>query len=224
MWPFRRAWRGVKKLFSRKKKSAAPKRRMRRRVPKAAVNRSLVVKKSVKYDRITTGCNVTTFGSDTFELADIPQYLAYANLYDKFKILKVLVTYRTLTNSSTLYQAPGQVTTTGFVHSYIDTTDAVAPTSIADMMNDSTYRVTRGTRDHKRMIYPKFINVVGGSSQAQSKSGWLNTRAVDGTTINSVSHYGIKFSFEGGTGATNAYSSMIHEPIYTYWIAFKDPK
>jgi len=222
MWPFRSIWRGMKKIFTRKRNKAAPKRKAVQR--RKAINRAIVVKKSVRYDRITTGGNVTNFGADTFELADIPQYLAYANLYDKFKILKVLVTYKTLTNSSHLYQSPGQVVTAGFVHSIIDTTDSVAPSSLADMMNDNTYRVTRGTRDHSRMIYPKFMNSVGGGVAAQSKSGWLNTRNVDGVSINTVSHYSIKFAFEGGTTATSAFTSMIHQPIYTYWIAFKDPK
>jgi len=212
----------MKKLFTRKKKYVARKRKAVRR--RKAVERAVVVKKSVRYDRITTLGNAVNYGADTFELADIPQYLAYANLYDKFKILKVLVTYRTLTNSSHLYQSPGQVVTAGFVHSYIDTTDAVAPSSLADMMNDSTYRITRGTRDHTRMIYPKFLNSVGGGVAAQSKSGWMNTRSADGVSINTVSHYGIKFAFEGGTTATSAFTSMIHQPIYTYWIAFKDPK
>lgn len=222
MWPFRTVWRGMKKLFSRKKKYVARKRKAVRR--RKAVERAVVVKKSVRYDRITTNGNTTNFGSDTFELADIPQYLAYANLYDKFKILKVLVTYRTLINSSHLYQSPGQVVTAGFVHSYIDTTDSVTPSSLQDMMNDSSYRITRGTQNHSRMIYPKFLNSVGSGVAAQSKSGWMNTRSADGTSINTVSHYGIKFAFEGGTTATSAFTSMIHQPIYTYWIAFKDPK
>jgi len=223
MWPFRRVWRGVKKLFRGRRKSAGRKR-VARRTPRSAVNRSIVVKKSVKYDRITTVANNTGFGVDTFELADIPQYAAYSGLYDKFKIIKVKVTYRTLTNTSHMYQSPGQVTTTGFVHSIIDTTDGVAPSSIADMMNDSTYRITRGTRDHSRMIYPKFMVNVGGGAQGQSKSGWLNTKLNDNATINGTSHYSIKYAFEGGSAPTAGYTTMIHEPSYTYWIAFKDPK
>lgn len=218
---------GKRIFFGRRPKRAAKAgkaRRGGRRRRNAVYNRPLVVKKTVKYDRIVQACNQTSFGADTFELADIPEYASYIALYDKFKIQKVVITYRTLTNSSTIYQAPGQITTTGFVHSYIDTTDGVAPGSLADMMNDSTYKITNGTRNHTRIIYPKFMVNVGANVQGRSQSGWLNTKLVDNVTTNTVSHYGIKFAFEGGTGQSSAYTSMIFEPIYTYYVAFKDPK
>lgn len=225
MWPLRRLYRGAKKLFSRrkpaKKRASARKRRGGR---SSAVNRPLIVKKTVPYARLITPCNTNSFGSDTFELTDLPQFATYGALYDKFKILKVKIHYRSLTNSSSIYQAPGQVTTTGIVHSYIDTTDGVAPTTIQEMMNDSTYRSSTGTRDHTRTIYPKFMTAVGAGAQGRSASGWLNTKLVDGVTWNTVSHYSIKYCFEGGSATSAAYTSMIHEPIYTYWFAFKDPK
>jgi len=224
---FRRALRGVgrlaRRIFSGRRKPAKAVRRVRRNRVKS-YNKVLSVKKTVLYERQVVPCNTTVFRSDTFELADIPQYTPYVQLYDKYKINKVVITYKTLTNASTIYQAPGQVTTTGIVHSIIDNTDVVAPTAIQPMMNDSTYKCTNGTKNHTRVIYPKFMSQIGGGVQGKSNSGWLNTKLVDDTTVSAVSHYGIKFAFEGGTATSSAYTSMIFECIYTYYISFKDPK
>jgi len=178
----------------------------------------LSIKKTVIGDRIETQCNSQSFPTITFELSDIPQYASYAALYDEFRINKVVVRYKTLTNVSSMYEAPGQITTTGFLHSVIDYGDSAPYSSFQSMANDGDYKCTVGTKDHVRTIYPKFLNVVGGSVQDQSMRGWLNCDNVN------VSHYGLKLGFEGGKATSSAYTSFIVEPFITYYISFRNPK
>jgi hypothetical protein len=90
------------------------------------------------------------------------------------------------------------------------------------MMNDSTYRGSRSSRNHTRVIYPKFM-MSAGATQSKQARGWLSCFNADGTTVSAVSHYGIKYAFEGGTGTTGIASFLV-EPIVTYFISFKNPK
>ena len=221
---FRKAYKAIKSVFSRRKGRKTNKRKATRRKVRKGNTRVLTVTKHVLMDRVLTQIAALNFSSETFELADLPQYSTYIGLYEQFKLLKVQIMYKTLTNSASIYQAPGQITTTGMVHSVIDYNDANVPTSVQGMMNDPSYKVTPGYRNHSRTIYPKFQNSIASGVQAQSKTGWLNSYNVNGTTVNAVSHYGLKLCFEGGTGASSAYASMVHEVIYKYTFLFKDPK
>lgn len=106
----------------------------------------------------------------------------------------------------------------------IDTTDSsVSGATLQDFMNDSSYKCTPSTRDHVRTVYPKYLVDVGGNNASNSKSGWLNTRDVNNIP-SAVSHYGIKFAYQGGIASTAGYTSFIYDTFITYYIEFKDPK
>lgn len=205
--------------MGRRRKTAPRRRRV------AKQTGVLTIKKTVIDDRITVPGNSTVFGSDTFELADIPQYADYIKLYEEYRIDKIVYSFKSLNNV-----APGgsmvatQFYSLGMIHTNLDMNDSVAPTSIQNMMNDPSYRGTRSSRNHTRTIIPKFQNVVGGNIQGQSKSGFLNCFAQDGTTVSSVSHYGLKYAFEGGVVVNGTVASFIVEPIVTYYVSFRNPK
>ena len=219
---FKKAYKFVKRVFGGRRKKRVVRRR---RTAKKMANRPITVVKHVILDRVSQLCNASSMNTMTFQLADINQYASYVALYDKFKIVKVVVALKQLANSSTVYSAPGQITTAGFVHSIIDTTDSnISGYTINNFLNDTTYKVTRSTRDHVRTIYPKYQNNIAGDVQAQSISGWLNTKYVNDSSINTVSHYGLKYLLDGGQAASPGYTSFIFEPILTYTLMFKDPK
>jgi len=213
MFPFRRAYRAV--FRKRKPAKKAAKRRARQ---KSNVKNGLVhVKKLEIEPRISVAGNATTFGAESFELADLPQYLTYASLYEEYRIQKITYSWKALSNVSTVPPVGvNAFTSLGMIHTIIDNNDAVVPTSIQTMMNDSSYRGTVSSRNHTRTFVPKFLNVAG-TAQAQQSTGWLLTDNPN------VSHYGIKWAFEGGI-TLPAYTSFIVEPIITYYIAFRNPK
>ena len=217
--PFlRKAYRAVKKVFKGRRRVVA-------RKPRRKFNRSnqiLRVRKVVKKDRVNVVGGTTLFAFDTFELSDIPQYAAYAGLYEEYRIDKVVCKYVSLNNMALANQTALNTTlpfvSLGMIHTAIDTNDSTVPTSIQDMMNDSTYRGTRSSQNHTRALYPKFLNVVAGAVQAQSSGGWLKTEN------DNISHYGIKIALEGGSVSLAGATSYIVEPIITYYLSFKNPK
>lgn len=212
MWPFRRAWRGIKRVFGRKRKTRRVVRR-RTHSTRGAVH----VKKVVLDARIGVLGNATAFGVDTFELSDIPQYAAYVSLYEEYRIDKIKYSFKALNNLAAANVLGAPVSTLGMVHTILDYNDAAVPTSIQVMMNDSTYRGTTSNRTHTRTFVPKWLNVVAGGVADQSKTGWLNTDSV------TVSHYAIKWAFEGGI-TSGAPTSFYVEPIITYYVSFRNPK
>lgn len=224
MWPLRRAWRGIKRVFGRKRKVA---KKAYRRRNKTRPTGHLTVKKVVLDDRLTMMSGTTTYGSDTFELADFPQYASYVALYEEYKIDKIIYSFKSLNNvnNGSLIAAGTYVNTLGMIHTVVDHNDSVVPTSIQNMMNDSSYRGTRTSRNHTRTFKPTFMNSIGGTVAGQQKSGWLTCYNADGVTLSTVSHYGLKWAFQGGYNNTASPGvTAIIEPIITYYVSFRNPK
>lgn len=178
-------------------------------------------------DKITCQNNLFAVGTETFELADMPQYLSYVNLYEQFRILKVVYRFRALVPVNQSIGAGDGISTLGYLHTVVDHNDATVPTGsvagIQAMMNDSAYKGVKSSRDLVRTIKPMFLTQAG-TQTAKSTRGWLNCKDVTGA-INAVSHYGIKWIVEGGIGTLvgNPYN-VIYEPIITYYIQFKNPQ
>jgi len=221
---FRRAFRGLRRLFRRKKRAAVTKKRVavtrKRGVRQTGV---LTIKKTLIGNRQTVLSNVTSFWAETFELPDIPQYLAYAALYEEFRIDKVVVKLISMNNQAPNFVNTGTVTT-GLIHTTIDYNDANIPTTIQQMANDPSYRVSRATKvSHTRVIYPKYLQEVQSNSTSKPSRGWMTCQNAAGV-INAVSHYGLKGCYEGGVNSAGNYTSYYLEPQFTYYISFRNPQ
>lgn len=215
---FRRAYRAVRSVFRRKRR--APKRRAVTRKRRAVRQTgALTVKKTVALDVINAVGNVTSYGSTSFEINDLPQYSTYFSLYEEYRIDKIVYKFNSLNNMATNGPSIGYATL-GMIHTNIDYNDNVPPTSIQDMMNDPSYRATRSNRVHTRIFKPKWLDDVGGVVGVQQKTGWLKTAS----TTQSIPHYGLKWAMEGGLVPTTGQFSFFVKPIITYYVSFKDPK
>lgn len=219
MFPLRRAYRAI---FGRKKAPAKRKRVQRKGRRLAKQTGHLTVKKTEIESRVSVLAGATTYGVDTFELADLTQYTSYIALYEEFRIDKIVYSFKSLVNQAVPPLSSGFTATLGMIHTQIDTNDGVAPTSIQGMMNDNSYRGTRSSRNHTRVIYPKYM-MNAGSAQNKPTRGWLSCYNVDGVTVNAASHYGIKWALEGGLGGVGNVSFVV-EPIITYYISFRNPR
>lgn len=227
MFPLRRAYRGLKRLFKRKPKKV---KRVIRRKPR--VNGIVSVCKIKQEDRDFVNCNSIESGVYTFELSDFPEYSNYQGVYEYFRIDKVQVTWRAMNNvaqlgtevisgvSSTRYQSAGRI------HTVVDFNDAATPTAsragIQSMMQDSSYKCTSSNRNHTRTLTPHILMEGGGSSVGVTsrRKQWIPT----GNTTSSLTHYALKYIMEGGFqdgGDTNT-KSFMYEPTIKMWVSFKD--
>jgi len=177
-------------------------------------------------DPIDTGSGGFSVGTESFELADMPQFSNYIALYEQFKITKVVYHFRSLTpvNIGSPVSGYGSL---GYLHTKVDHNDIVAPVGslagIQDMMNDSAYKGVKSSRDLTRVIRPMFLTQAG-TQTAKSTRGWLNCKDVSGA-INAVSHYGIKWIIQGGRNQiTGQTASVSYQPVITYYIQFKNPQ
>ena len=141
---------------------------------------ALTVRKTEIESRVTVNAGATSYGVDTFELADLTQYTSYAALYEEFRIDKIVYSFKALVNQSAaaLGAATSYVSTLGMIHSIIDTNDGVAPTSIQTMMNDPSYRGTLSSRNHTRVIYPKFMMSAGSAQNKPTADGCQHTMLI----------------------------------------------
>jgi len=203
--------------MSRKSKS-------RKVVLNKAVDKPFIVKKAIPSNRITITSGIPVIQTISAELNKFNGYTNYTALYDEYKILKVKVHYRVLNPVNIAYASQttsgGNTTgivTLGVIHSVVDKNDINTPGSIQQLMNDSSYFVTKTNKDHSRTFTPHFLTNVGGGAQAQSTTGYLSCDS------SNISHYGMKTWFEPGE-APAGFTSYIVEPIITYWIAFRNQR
>lgn len=228
MSTFRSAFNLASKVFGKKKTVRAVKRHLGRGKRKSQGPNGIVMKKFTTIeDKITCQNNLFAVGTETFELADMPQYADYVKLYEQFRIKKIVYKFRALVPVNQSIGAGDGISTLGYLHTVVDHNDAAAPTGsvagIQAMMNDSAYKGVKSSRDLVRTIRPMFLTQAG-TQTAKSTRGWLNCKDITGA-VNAVSHYGIKWIVEGGIGTLvgNPYN-VIYEPLITYYVEFKNPQ
>lgn len=220
----------IRKLFSSSKKTkkrVVSRRKSLKRARKPKANGAISIKRITQYDK--DFCNTSTIeaGNYTFELTDMPDYAAFANLYEYYRIDKVKVDFRAMNNMATnaISSVGASFVSLGRVHTVIDYNSAnnynATRAGIQDMMKDNSYKCTTSNKSHTRTFVPKILMEAGGASVgAVSKAKqWIPT----GLTTNGLSHYCLKWLLEGGDGPAGQPSFLI-EPTVTMWVSFKDIK
>lgn len=230
MYPIRRAYKAVKKLFSKKSKAA---KKPVKRYTKPVCNGVVQSCKIKQEERDFVNCNSIETGVYTFELSDFPEYASYQALYEYYRIDKVQVTWRTMNNVATtgsvvnpavsfIYQSAGRI------HSVIDYNDsapfAASRAGIQEMMQDQSYKCTTSTKNHSRTLVPHILMEGGGASVGviTKRKQWIPV----GNTTASLTHYSLKYILEGGyqVNAAGTNISYMVEPTIKMWVSFKDPK
>jgi hypothetical protein len=150
----------------------------------------------------------------SFQVNTLPQWSAFATLYDEYKLCAVKFRYISAINTA------GPDNPTYMIHTAIDYDDAGAPTSADQIRNYQTYKVFRGTQSWSRYWKPRFtgaaITTVAGTTLASSsRRGWLNSDS-NGA---SVSHYGIKLFVDYIEPLVNAQSAQIE---VTQYVSFRN--
>lgn len=220
----------IRKLFlssKKTKKRVLSRRKSIKRSRKPVHNGAIAIKRVVQYDKDYVSCGAIEAGNYTFELTDMPDYAAFSNLYEYFRIDKVKVDFRAMNNQASFNGngATGNFTSMGRIHTVIDYNSANnynnTRAGVQDMMKDNSYKCTTANRSHSRTFVPKILLEAGGASvgAVSRAKQWIPT----GATTAALTHYCLKWLLEGGDGiATNI--SYVIEPTVTMWVSFKDIK
>lgn len=143
-----------------------------------------------------------TTAASIFRLNQVPGYTEFQNMYDFYKIVAVKIMFIPLSNVSVPDNTGAigviQTATLNFYRmmSCLDYNDNTPPSTLNDIRQYKSCKVTKNNVIHKRFFYPKILNVVnvslGAGTTVASGSGnpWLSTGSPD------IEYYGIKYGWE----------------------------
>lgn len=157
----------------------------------------------------------------TFQLSDLPNYTEITKLYDMYKIKSIRLRLVPLQNSNDVNPTASLVQSYP-VHSVLDFTDTdISALSGTNTLNDyleySTYKMTKGLREHKRFFYPKQLQYAadgGVSTVADVKNNWVRSESPG------IDHLGVKIFIPGSTVANQLY----YQVFATYYILARNSK
>lgn len=169
---------------------------------------------------MSTISSTVTYGNIYFELAAIPNYSEFGNMYEFYKINAVQVRFIPLSNVTV-----PNTTVTHNLYNYriitvCDYNDRAVPTSLNDLRQYSNCKVGANSRVHKRFLHPKPLvtmdedsgsGTIYGLGQLQ-KTPWISTAS------NQCEWYGIKYGIETMSSAT---SFPLYKVEYKFYLSFK---
>lgn len=153
-----------------------------------------------------------------FALNDLPNASEFVNLFDQYRILKVVVKARPyLAENNTTISSITNANVTPYVHVVTDYDDATPLSVVADYQQYQNYSRHSMGRGFTRVIYPA---VAIAMYQTAVSTGYGNKRKQWIDCANStVPHYGIKFGINGaGLGVTTSYAI---DTELTYYMEFR---
>lgn len=177
-------------------------------------------KKTVIGSYVNVYCNNDTTSGMMFRLNSIQDWPDIVNMYDFYKIYKVIVRLEPLMNyaSSNVGVDTNTIPTLGHIYSAIDYND-VSNITLNNLMQYSTFKYSRSDKVHKRVIYPKSADLVYSSSTSLTNSNSPKTQYID-TAHPETEHYGLKVYYEAGGGASDK-ASYIVRPVVTFYFDCK---
>jgi len=179
-----------------------------------------------KYHTQLTVSTVNINGGFTWSLDQLNDYTEFTSLFDLYQIqmLKVNIIPTKTINTVTQTGSGGTVTSSSYVmptvYTAIDYNDSAA-TTLNDLMEYSTLKVTRGGKIHSRYFRPKvacrlYAGVTDGYSYKNAQ--WIGTSTANGD--DAVPHYGLKYYFELPAGQIA--DSISYKVITTFYMKFKN--
>lgn len=184
--PYRRSYRPRRTLRRR------PRRMMRRRIyrrrPRLSSLKVHHFKRTFALTQIQ-GAITDTLGAYTFRLDQLPNYTEFTNLYDSYRINKIVIKFVPTANSANVGDTNNLLTQ---FHTVLDFNDGGAPASLNALYEYGNWRMTRGSQIHTRVFTPSTMGVVsdvsaGGVAGAPKYKQWINTSEAD------VYHFGLKY-------------------------------
>lgn len=186
--------------------------RIRRPLSKRALN-------TYHFKRTFAGSPVSSstspvFGAYTLQFSNLPNNSDFTNLFDMYRINKIVVKWVPNHDASEIGSTKGIPD----FHSVLDFTDGNAPTSLNEMYEYQSWRMTRGTRIHTRSFIPSVLidalEITPNQASAPKFKQWISTAQTD------VAFLGVKYA----VGATTASADVSFTPYVTYYYSCKSVK
>lgn len=201
----------------RKKRSYGRKRNYRQRFKRTyryskRGQKLFLFKRFCDYGELTISNATNTYASYNFSLVDLPSYTEFTSLYDMYKINAVKLTFLPQVTNSISSGAVNNPNASSRFFSVIDYNDGSAPTSIDELRQYHSCRMTPILRKHKRYIMkPKILD-----SNGFSISPWMSTASP------SANYYGLKIAVEPMDSTST--TTMIYTVEAKIYMSFKQVK
>lgn len=149
-------------------------------------------KRTVRLTPIAAGAAFAGYGY-SFTLSQLPAVAEFTNLFDQYRINKIVLKFVPDKNSAEFGAATSPIPT---FHTVLDYNDATAPATLNEMLEYANHRMTRGSAVHTRVFTPASLDAVaaGGATSLSNPTWkqWLSTSA------SNIDHFGLKAGWEGG--------------------------
>lgn len=164
----------------------------------------------------------TTFGAIYWDLASVPGYTEYSNMYDFYKINAVQVRFIPQTDNTDPITASWLTVSAKFnrLITVLDYNDRTVPTSLDDLRQYSNCKVASNNYVAKRFLHPKptitmdedaTSGGVYGIGQS-TRTPWVSTAS------NQCEWYGIKYGIEHGSMPSDA---SLYKLEFKLYLSFK---
>lgn len=149
-----------------------------------------------------------------FALNLLPNFTDFTNLYDVYRINKVVMKIIPKITESALLSGSVNNDNLTQIHSAIDYDDNTAPTSVQQLCEYATHKMTRGSQIHTRVLVPKIeIASTSGVGQMPKAYQWIDT-----DTPGQL-HRGVKVWVDP---PVTAGTQMFYDVQLTYYISCKN--
>lgn len=158
------------------------------------------------------------FFSIKFLLSDLPQASTLGSLFDAYRINRVVISFTPMLGAYTGINGVSAASTGTFdepLYTVLDRDDISVPTSLSQLEEYESLKMTPSYRKHKRVFTPaiaaevyKASGVTNGYSQKYKQ--WIDIAS------NDTDHYGIKGCIQGPSTAGNARRAawMVRAKLY----------
>lgn len=214
-----------RRRFARKRMNRR-RRPIRRYARKRPASNIYYYKQMVNLGTLTasvSGAGVPTpiLAGYSFKLNDLPQATTFANLYDQYKISKVVISLRPRPGIAVTSVANGNVGVQGYspLLTVLDFDDATPPVNEGEMLSYQNCRMTKYDRNHTRVIYPKWLDT---TYETALGNGYHPTNGFLDCNDNQVPHYGLKVYMSAPVAPVGSSTGISYDVYATYSVAFKN--
>lgn len=169
-------------------------------------------KRFCDYGELSISNALPTFSAYNFSLSDLPNSTEFTSLYDMYKINCVKISFIPQQTQSISIGSINNPNASARFFSAIDYNDGSAPTSLDDLRQYQSCKMTPILRTHKRVIFkPKILD-----SNGFSISPWMSTASP------SANYFGLKVAVEPMESTTT--TTMVYTVEAKLYMSFKQVK
>lgn len=191
-------------------------RTMMRRRPRLSSLKVHHFKRTFQATDIAGLAGADVLGAYTFRLDQLPNYTEFTNLFDAYRMNKIVIKFVPTANSSSVGSSLTDPLTQ--FHTVLDFDDATAPASLNAMYEYGNWRMSRGSVIHTRVFTPAvslaLLDGAGTTTGAQKYKQWISTTQPD------VLHYGLKYCAAGQINNND----IIWRPYISVYFSCKSTK